>query len=459
VNPATIACQHAPSKMTVLARTLSLRNYFALAFGAMIGVGWLLLMDDWLGRGGPLGAMLAFAIGGLILLPVGYVYGEWVKRLPDAAGEAAYTAQVFPSIVSYFIGWTMLLAYFVVCPWEAVAVGKLAAYLIPSLNSFELYRISGQPVFLPRLVLGILMTLFLGGLNYRGIRGTAIFQGWATTAVLVLFAAVSVFSLTRGSVANLHPGFSAAPLVSILLVLQIVPYFMTGFESVPKAAEEANKQFQSQGFFRAIVLALLVGAAFYVVAIAAVSFAAPWHTLLGKRFATAVAFQQATGNQWPVRLIMVAAIFGLFQCFNGNFVAASRLLFSFGRRGTIPARFGVVHARYQTPSIAVMGVMIATLIALFLGDALLVPITEVGSMASACGWLAASSSLFLVESRIRVRLIAAIAALVALLLVAMKLVPKFPGHFSRAEWVALAIWLAIGATMYRLRPSAARKTS
>ena len=99
----------------------------------MIGVGWLVLMDDWLSRGGPYGAMLAFAIGGLILLlPVGYVYGEWVKRLPDASGEAAYTAQVFPPIVSYFTGWTMLLAYFVVCPWEAVAVGKVAAYLVPS---------------------------------------------------------------------------------------------------------------------------------------------------------------------------------------------------------------------------------------------------------------------------------------------------------------------------------------
>jgi amino acid transporter len=55
----------------------------------MIGVGWLVLMDDWLGRGGPFGAMLAFAIGGLLLLPIGYVYGEWVKRLPDAAGEAS----------------------------------------------------------------------------------------------------------------------------------------------------------------------------------------------------------------------------------------------------------------------------------------------------------------------------------------------------------------------------------
>jgi APA family basic amino acid/polyamine antiporter len=444
--------------MIELARKLRLRDYFALAFGTMIGVGWLVLMDDWLGRGGPLGAMLAFGIGGVLLLPVGYVYGEWVKRLPDAAGEAAYTAEVFPPIVSYFTGWIMLLAYFIVCPWEAVAVGKLAGYLIPSLNSMELYRIEGQPVFLPRLLLGILLTLFLAVLNYRGIRGSATFQGWATTSVLVLFAIVAFGSATHGSIVNMHPGFSAAPLVSVLLVLQIVPYFMTGFESVPKVAEEAHKEFRSQGFFRAIVLALFVGSAFYVAAIAAVSFAAPWQSLLGKRFATAAAFGQAMGTQWPVRLILIAAMFGLFQCFNGNFVAASRLLFSFGRRATIPTRFAEIHPRFQTPSTAIIGVTIATLAGLFLGDALLVPVTEVGSMASACGWLAASLSLFLIESRLRVRLVAALGVLVALLLIAMKLVPKFPGHFTGPEWVALAVWLLIGAAMHWHRPAPTRKT-
>jgi APA family basic amino acid/polyamine antiporter len=441
------------SHMTVLARKLGLRDYFSLAFGAMIGVGWLVLMDDWLGRGGPFGAMLAFAIGGLILLPIGYVYGEWVKRLPDAAGEAAYTAQVFPPIVSYFTGWIMLLAYFIVCPWEAVAVGKLAGYLIPSLNSLELYRIQGQPVFLPRLLLGVLMTLFLATLNYRGIRASATFQRWATTTVLVLFAIVAAFSARHGSLANMHPGFSATPLISVLLVLQIVPYFMTGFESVPKAAEEAQKGFHSQGFYRAIVLALFVGAAFYVVVIAAVSFAAPWQSLLGVRFATVAAFGHVMGTQWPVRFILIAAMFGLFQCFNGNFVAASRLLFSFGRRGTIPPRFAVIHPSFQTPSIAIMGVTIATLAAQFLGDALLVPVTEVGSMASACGWLAASLSLFLVESQLRVRFIAALGSVVALLLLAMKLIPKFPGHFSQAEWLALAVWLFIGAAMHWARSS------
>src|SRR5260370_573242 len=147
----------------------------------------------------------------------------------------------------YLTGWIMLLAYLIVCPWEAVAVGKLAGYLIPSLNSFEIYRIADQPVFLPWLLLGISMTLFLAALNHRGIRASATFQGLATTAVLVFFAIVAIAGVLHGSAGNFHPGFSAAPLVSILLVLQIVPYFMTGFESVPKAADEARKEFPPHG--------------------------------------------------------------------------------------------------------------------------------------------------------------------------------------------------------------------
>src|SRR5205085_7612109 len=144
------------------------------------------VMDDWLGRGGPAGAMLAFGIGGILLLPVGWVYGKWVERLPDASGEAAYTAQVFPAFFSYATGWIMLLAYFIVCPWEAVAIGKLAAYIFPSLNSMQLYVIDGQPVFAPRLALGILMTVGLAILNYRGIRLSANFQNWTAFTILLL---------------------------------------------------------------------------------------------------------------------------------------------------------------------------------------------------------------------------------------------------------------------------------
>ena len=437
--------------MTTLARKLSLWNYFALGFGTMVGTGWVVLMDDWLRRGGPFGAALGFALGGLLLLPVGYVYGEWVKRLPDAAGEAAYTAQVFPPFVSYWTGWIMLLAYLIVCPWEAVAVGKLAAYLFPQMDRFELYRVAGEPVFLTRVILGAAITLFLAWLNYRGIRASATFQNWATSAVLGVFLLLVLVSGASGSAANLRPHFSGAPWLSILLTLQIVPYFVTGFESVPKAAEESHPGFPSSDFFKAIAAALLVGVGFYALTIGATSYVAPWQALLGKRFATAVAFEQATRSAWLTRVILAASLVGLLQCFNGNFVAATRMLFAFGRRGTIPGVFASVHTEHQTPVVAIAAVTVATLLGLLLGDALLVPVTEVGSMAAAFGWLAACLSFSIVEKRARSRVITAAGAAVSLVLVLMKLLPSVPGHFSLAEWIALGVWLGVGASLHASR--------
>jgi basic amino acid/polyamine antiporter, APA family len=460
--------------MPALARKLRLHDYFALAFGTMIGTGWLVLMDDWLGRGGPAGAVLGFAIGGILLLPVGYVYGEWVKRLPDAAGEAAYTAEVFPPIVSYFTGWMMLLAYFIVGPWEAVALGKIAAYIFPSLDSFELYRVAGQPVFLPRLVLGIGLTLLLGFINYRGIRLSANFQKAMTSMVLLIFLALISISAVRGAPSNFHPAFHVAPFLSIFLTLQIVPYFMTGFESVPKYAEEANPDFRQSSYMQAIGLALAVGAIFYAACILAVAYIAPWPSLLGQRFSTAVAFEHGLGHHWIVQLILVMALFGLFQCFNGNFAASTRLLFAYARRGTVSPAFATIHQKFSTPSSAVIAITTGTLLGLLLGDAILVPITEVGSMASALGWLATCLSFWLVEtrqrsplrpvaseaapsrhiSRLLTRALTSLGILVSALLVLMKLIPAFPGHFSRAEWLAFALWLLLGALLHR-RPTPA----
>lgn len=430
--------------MTTLARKLRLVDYFTLAFGTMIGVGWLVLMDDWLGRGGPLGAILGFLLGALVLLPVGYVYGQWVLRLPDAAGEAAYTAQVFPPLVSFVTGWLMLLAYFIVCPWEAVAFGKIAAYIFPALDSMPLYHIGGQPVFLPRLLLGVALTAFLTLLNYRGIRFSANFQNWSTGTVLFLFLFVLGVSSRHGAPVNFQPFFRAAPAVSILLTLQIVPYFMTGFESVAKSAEEAHPEFRNRSFLHAIALALLIGALFYALAIASVAYITPWQSLLGKRFVTALAFEHAVGARWPVQLILTMALFALFEVFNGNFVASSRLLFASGRRNSVSPRFGHIHQRFQTPGVAVLAIGAGTVGGLILGDAILVPVTEVGSAASALGWLATCVSFFLVEPRPRMRLIAAAGALASLVFALMKFLPGVPGHFTAWEWLALGLWLALG---------------
>ena len=318
--------------MTTLARKLRATDYFTLGWGTMVGVGWLVIMDDWLLRGGALGAVLGFVIGGALLLPVGWVYGKLVVAMPDAAGEIAYTSAVFPRSISFATGWMMTLAYFIVCPWEAVAIGRIAAYILPSLDSVELYRIAGRPVYLPHLVVGLGLTALLTILNYRGVRLSATFQNWTSFGTLALFVMFVALGVSRGSPVNFPPLFTHAPLISILLVIQIVPYFMMGFESVGKAAEEARPDFRAQGFFRAIWMAIFIGILFYAIIVAAVAFVAPWHLLTGEKFMTAIAFQQAVGARWIVNIILVAAMLSLFKCFNGNFVAASRLLFALGRR-------------------------------------------------------------------------------------------------------------------------------
>jgi len=435
--------------MTELARKLRVTDYFTLGWGTMVGVGWLVVMDDWLLRGGPLGGILGFAIGGSLLLPIGYVYGKLVAAMPDAAGEVAYTAKVFPRSVSYATGWMMMLAYFIVCPWEAVAVGRIAAYIFPGLDSLELYRIAGKPVFLPRLIIGLALTGLLTLLNYRGIRLSATFQNWTSFGTLALFAVFVSVGVSKGSPTNFTPLFSHAPFLSVLLVMQIVPYFMTGFESVTKAAEEANPEFRSKSFLNTICMAIGVGILFYTIVIAAVGYAAPWHELTGEQFMTAVAFERAVGARWIVSSILAAGLLSLVKCFNGNFVASTRLLFAMGRRGLLDARTAAVHPVNRTPSTAVLAVGAATALCMFLGDAILVPVSEVGSVAAASGWLAACAAYYAMGAPARERLIAAAGVLVGLIMILMKVVPFVPGHFTIYEWIALVIWIAVGALLGR----------
>src|SRR5246127_5194932 len=307
--------------MTSLARKLRLGDYFALAFGVMVGTAWLVVMDDILKRGGPLGAMLGFTAGALILLPIGYVYGQLVRQIPDAAGEAAYVAKFFPPAVSFATGWMMFLSYLLTCPFEALAAGRISGYLFPSLNTMELYRLGGYPVYLPHVLIGLNLTLFLTWLNYRGIQASARLSKATTFTFLTLVVIFALAGATHGSTSNLHPLFSHAPLLSILLVWQVVPWLVSGFESVGKVAEEASPEFAQRNFSVALLLTLFSGLIFFWVVIGSVSFVAPWQSLNSNlQFPTAVAFERALHAHWIVVLLMGSALVALVQAFNANII-------------------------------------------------------------------------------------------------------------------------------------------
>ena len=431
--------------MTTLARKLRLIDYFALGFGVMVGTAWLVVMDDILQRGGPLGAILGFTTGALMLLPIGYVYGQLVRAIPDAAGEAAYVARFFPPSVSFATGWMMFLSYFLTCPFEALAAGRIAGYLFPSLNRFELYRLGGYPVYLPHVVLGLAITIALTLLNYRGIQASARVGKATTFTFLTLVVVFAAAGATHGSPANLRPLFSHAPLLSVLLVWQVVPWLISGFESVGKCAEEARPGFPARDFSVAILLTIFAGLVFFWVVISAVSYVAPWRSLnSNQQFPTALAFERALHAHWIVDLIMASALVALLQAFNANVVASSRLLFAMGRRKLLDQRMATIHPKNQTPSTAIITVGVATALAMLLGEAGLVPILEVGAVASAVGWMSACAAYWRMQPGLRGRAAAAFGLLVTALMVLVKIVPVVPGHFTRYEWLALAIWAAMG---------------
>src|SRR4029078_11931528 len=361
--------------------SLSTVEYFTFGFGTMIGVGWLVLMDDRLSRGGPGGGILGFLIGGLLLFPIAHTYGRLVQRIRDAGAEIAYTEGVFPPFTSYAAGWTMVLSYAIVCPWEAVATGNLLARVFPALNTHVLYTICGSPIYAPRLAVGLALTLLVAVVNYRGIKPSGLFQDVMTFGLLATFAGFTLLGFARGSVANMAPLFPRAGgpgvVLSIFLVLQIVPYFMTGFESVAKGSEEAREGFDPRQFTTAIYAALVVGFLFYVVVIAVVTYVYPWHEIVSGHVRTEVAFERAFGSHAIAQLILFGAFLSLLKIFNGNFVAGTRMLYALGRRNVVHPSLGFVHPRYATPAVAIALLALLTALCAMLGDAILVPITEV----------------------------------------------------------------------------------
>jgi len=443
--------------MTHLARKLRLFDYFALAFGVMVGTGWLVVMDDILQRGGPAGAILGFTAGALMLLPVGYVYGQLVQAIPDAAGEVAYTARFFPTFVSFLTGWVMLLSYALTCPFEALAAGRISGYLFPAMNTVELYRLGGYPVYLPHLLLGLTITVVLGWLNYRGIQASARFMKWSTFTFLTLVIIFALAGAKHGSVANLQPLFSHTPLLSVLLVWQIVPWLLSGFEAVGKCAEEASPDFREHDFSVAVIVTILVGLGFFWFVILTVAYVAPAQALnSGGPFPVAIAFERALHAHWIVDLIMASALVAVLRTFNGNMIASSRLLFAMGRRNLIAPRMGFIHPKNQTPTVAVIAIGAATAAAVFLGQAGLVPILEVGAVASSVGWMAACASFFCLKPAFSARVIAVFGVLVTSLMILVKVIPVVPGHFTRYEWIALAIWLGLGGLLRATRQESSR---
>jgi amino acid transporter len=450
----------------VLAKAMSFKNYVGLGLGSIIGVGWVVVAGDWLVRGGPLGAILGFVLGGLLLTLIGLCYAELTPAIPVAGGEIAFAYKAFGSGLSFLTGWFLSFAYIALCPFEAVAIGWLLEYIIPGLKSESLYMVGGYPVSLLSLASGLLLSFFIIFINYLGVKNSARFQTIATSLIFICVASFTVIALIKGNLSNMQPLFAGdgsgiAIVGSIIAIFGIVPFFYSGFDTIPQGAEESGVKLNPKDLGKAVIISILIGAIFYGIVILALSVCMPWKETVKYEMPTANAFQIAFGYAWATKLVLLAAFFGLITSFNGFFIAATRVVFATGRGGLLPRWLGEVDEKYQTPKNAILFVGAITLIGPFIGKSSLLPIVNVASLAFISGWfITCLSSIRLrkiapnirrpykVKFRMLLYLGAAIAALIIILMI-------FPGSSAQLNWpleyIIVASWMILGYISYLWR--------
>jgi len=113
--------------------TLSWPHLVALGVGAIVGTGIYTLTGIGAGLAGP-SMILSFAIAGLVSACAALAYAEMATMMPAAGSAYTYSYVVMGEPVAWFVGWSLILEYTVVCAAVAVGWSAYAGGVIQSLH-------------------------------------------------------------------------------------------------------------------------------------------------------------------------------------------------------------------------------------------------------------------------------------------------------------------------------------
>jgi APA family basic amino acid/polyamine antiporter len=384
-----------------LRRTIGRFEFFALAFGTIIGSAWVVVLGDWLKIAGPGGTLLAFLAGGALMTLVAAVYAELSARMPEAGGEFIYAYRVFGPRLGFIVGWFVTLFLLAVTAFEAIALPWMLQTLFPELRGPVLYRLLGHDVTLDAVLIGVSGVVLISFLNYRDVRLAVTFQsvityGFLAVALLVLAAAAG-----SGDVTNLRPLFDVpgerAWWLGALWIFANTAFFLNGFQAIPQAIEEGAVGVTSTSIAKIMMLSVAVAALFYCVVVLCTSIAVPWRTLAGSSLATATAVDNVLPDRLLARVVLLAAALSLLKTWNAIALMAARILMSQARFALVPQSFGRIHPRFSTPSTAVLFVGLCSLGGVFLGRGAIVPLVNMASICLAFTFVLACVELLMLR--------------------------------------------------------------
>lgn len=336
-------------KRNLLSKVLGRTDIIAIGFGTMVGWSWVMMGPIWVNEAGLVGAIAAFIIGGAIILTIGLTYGELTAALPLAGGEFVFAYRAMGNRAAWIVGWIMSMAYIGVAAWEGIALATAINYMFSLPQMGLLWEVAGYQVHMSWALVGMLGAVVITLLNFFGVRPAVLFQVMATAAMMIIVLFIFFGGAVFGSVDNIGDMFGSYEGFSYVFLM--VPAMLIGFDVIPQSSEEMNIEPRYIG--KMILVCIIVSIIWYILLITGVSLAAPVEIRGSGVIPMAdVASYMFNGDIFSV-IIIVGGIFGILTSWNGFFIGATRLLFSMGRAGMLPAVFGRLHKKYRTPYVAI----------------------------------------------------------------------------------------------------------
>jgi amino acid transporter len=443
-------------------RVINRRQVLALAFGAMVGWSWVALTGVWIVNAGTLGAMLAFLVGGGVLIFVGLTYAELAAAMPQVGGEHVYSDRALGATASFVCTWALLLGYASVVAFEAVALPTVLEYLLPGFSRGYLWTVAGWDVNATWVLTCALAAIAMIVINILGIRTAARLQVLVVAIVLASGLGLIWGAVVSGDITNVSPAFEGG-LAGILSVLVMVPFMFVGFDVIPQSAEEIDLPFADIG--RLLVISIVFAIIWYALVIGAVALGLSELDRSSSSLPTADAAAALFRSGWAGKLLVIGGIAGILTSWNAFLIGGSRALYALAKAGQVPKTFASLHPRFHAPYRAVLLIGGLAVIAPLFGRPAMVWLVDAGGLGIVTAYAMVALSFLVLRARepdmerpYRVRNgkpIGYLALALSLALASLYL-PWSPAALAwPQEWLIVVGWCALGLLFHRLSRRAA----
>jgi len=427
-------------------RVLGQWDVLAIAFGAMIGFGWIVLTGGFLQDAGTMGAALAFVLGGIVMGFIALTYAELCSAMPQAGGEHQYVLRAMGSRAGFVCSWFLVLGYVSVVSFEAVALPQTMLFLFPDMLAVKLWTIAEYDVYLSWVAVGVVASIVMTYLNYRGVRAAAVFQTIAVAFLMAVGAALIFGSFSGGSVSQMDPWFTGGT-AGIITVLVATPFLFVGFDVIPQSAEEINLPYRKIGIM--ILVSLVAAVSWYVMIMLTVGSALPAAELAQSDLAVGDGMAALWGSEAMGNVLVIGGIAGILTSWNGFLIGASRLIYAMAASGMLPAWFGQLHPKYKTPKNALIFIGALSVLAPIFGRQMLVWLVNAGSVSLIIAFIFVSISFVILRRkepemerpfRTPGGVATGVIAVVLAAALGFQFMPAQAAELVRAEWIIFGGW-------------------